>query len=643
MGKAEKPVEGNKGQPESVKFSIIVPVYNAARYLEEAVSSIVRQDYERVELLLVDDGSTDGSGALCEKLAREDKRIRVFHQENQGQIGARERGITEAAGDYLLFLDADDSLEAGALRILASAIRHEEPDILLFNGYEEQEGHVRLLWPEEEDGILDADVFRRKAVESRRYNQIWLKAFRRGLITGKRVSMEGRAVRSEEDLLMQLPWFSEAKKIARIPDKLYRYRVNPDSITHHLEKNKPSDALYLHGKLYYYALAFRCPEARKACNTRFLEDVITYVKQALQEKERFGLLHELAEKEEIWDIFAEKQDNLTGKQRLFLHLIRFLRFPKKKDLKKVLFRLLRNRRSIMRHPDQVDGVSLEWWDYRLNVGDTLSPVIVRWAKEKRDKEQRKEDEEKERQVAGGRLLALGSLLGMEAYDATVWGSGIHTDLSASAIFRNRRRTVLCCKAVRGPVTEAILNEAGYETSGVWGDPGILMPWIYPRKEALRDGEEKAGKDAFPNREEKAGQEGAGALMPKQAEKVLLIRHYIQAEDLPQGLPVSCLDVGTDDYKGTIQRIVAVDKVISSSLHGLILAECYGIPAIFLRQGMDREEIKYLDWYRSTGRETYPAADSVAEALTMEPAPLPKEEKLEEMREKLLLAFPKELF
>ena len=80
-------------------------------------------------------------------------------------------------------------------------------------------------------------------------------------------------------------------------------------------------------------------------------------------------------------------------------------------------------------------------------------------------------------------------------------------------------------------------------------------------------------------------------------------------------------------------------MISSALHGIILAECYGIPAVFLRQGVEREEMKYLDWYRSTGRETFSIADSLEEALRIPPSPMPDEEKLEEMRKNLFQAFP----
>ena len=88
-------------------ISIIVPVYNVKEYLPRCVESLKNQTYEPMEILLVDDGSTDGSGVLCDRLAEQDPRIRAFHQENGGSSSARNFGITEAGGAYLGFVDRD--------------------------------------------------------------------------------------------------------------------------------------------------------------------------------------------------------------------------------------------------------------------------------------------------------------------------------------------------------------------------------------------------------------------------------------------------------------------------------------------------------------------------------------------------------
>ncbi len=92
----------------SVKISVVIPVYNVMPYLERCVQSVLRQTYKDLEIILVDDGSKDDSGKLCDKLALSDHRIRVIHQENQGLSDARNNGIRQATGEYIIFIDSDD-------------------------------------------------------------------------------------------------------------------------------------------------------------------------------------------------------------------------------------------------------------------------------------------------------------------------------------------------------------------------------------------------------------------------------------------------------------------------------------------------------------------------------------------------------
>ena len=89
-------------------ISVIVPVYNAEKYLRECLDSIVNQTYKNIEIILVDDGSTDGSGAICDEYADKDVRIKVYHIPNGGASNARNLGIDNADGEYLMFVDSDD-------------------------------------------------------------------------------------------------------------------------------------------------------------------------------------------------------------------------------------------------------------------------------------------------------------------------------------------------------------------------------------------------------------------------------------------------------------------------------------------------------------------------------------------------------
>ena len=118
-----------------MKLSIIVPVYNVETFLNKCVDSLLAQDLpkEDYEIILVDDGSTDGSGNLCDSLAEEHGNIRVIHQQNRGLSGARNAGIPVASGDYVLFVDSDDYLCPNVLGTLVGRMEDQDLDILRFN------------------------------------------------------------------------------------------------------------------------------------------------------------------------------------------------------------------------------------------------------------------------------------------------------------------------------------------------------------------------------------------------------------------------------------------------------------------------------------------------------------------------------
>lgn len=103
---------------EKLKVSIIVPIYNTLDYLERCVNSIRKQSYKNLEIILVDDGSTDGSGQLCDMLEKQDNRIRVYHKENGGASSARNIGIRNAVGDYIGFVDSDDYIDADMYQMM---------------------------------------------------------------------------------------------------------------------------------------------------------------------------------------------------------------------------------------------------------------------------------------------------------------------------------------------------------------------------------------------------------------------------------------------------------------------------------------------------------------------------------------------
>lgn len=273
---------------------------------------------------------------------------------------------------------------------------------------------------------------------------------------------------------------------------------------------------------------------------------------------------------------------------------------------KYYYHLYRNQLRLNKQKVKKNCINLEWWDKKTNLGDELAPIIYNWIMEKN---QLDPDKNIGKTV---HLTTVGSLIGQGDYDAVVWGSGILDIVNARRLVRQHKFRKLDVRAVRGPITYNVLKSCGYDCPKVFGDPAILMPYIYMPKETN-----------------------------KKVYDVSVILHHSQEDTKIKDYHT--IDIQTKDYAYFIDEICKSRKVISSSLHGIILAETYNVPAVFLKSGMDDEITKFFDWYYSTGRTNLSFADSLEEALEVEVPKLPKEEKLEEMRKALLEAFPYDLW
>lgn len=218
-----------------VRFSIIVPIYNTRRYLEECVQSVMDQSFTDWELILVDDGSTDGSGEIADLLAAQDVRIQVVHQENRGQFFARQAGIRLAQGDYLFFLDSDDRFASGAFSLIHDLLEYKKWDMALFLG----RGFGADAEQGEPIGMLDAPagriepiIIQRIVASSERLNSMCLKVFRRSLFLHDEMDYRClRDVRHGEDKAMLLHPLTRARDCCYVPEVLYLYRRYASSTT----------------------------------------------------------------------------------------------------------------------------------------------------------------------------------------------------------------------------------------------------------------------------------------------------------------------------------------------------------------------------------------------------------------------------
>ena len=211
------------------KVSIIVPVYNVEDYLERCVKSIINQTYRNIEIILVDDGSTDKSGILCDELAKCDGRIQVFHKENGGLSDARNYGIDRAIGEYLLFVDSDDYIHPQMVEALYRAQSQTGADLVTCDYTRELDDISKIHI--EDYSSLDVKSFGRdEAMNNVSLNGIhvmaWNKLYKKKLFENIRYP-KGR-IHEDEWILHHLLW--ECEKVAVISEKLYFYTYRDDSI-----------------------------------------------------------------------------------------------------------------------------------------------------------------------------------------------------------------------------------------------------------------------------------------------------------------------------------------------------------------------------------------------------------------------------
>ncbi len=229
-----------------MKLSIIIPVYNVEKTLFDCVNSAHISSYDDWEIILIDDGSTDSSGEMCNQLAVQDKHIKVIHQENKGLSEARNCGIDKAKGDYLAFLDSDDMLQPGTLEHMTYLLdKHPNYDIVEFpvkvycNGPRERELKFNSSEYSSNDYWIESKAYK--------HAYAWNKVYRRRLFYAVRFP-RGRIF---EDVFTLPFLLKEAKIVATTPEGLYYYNDSPDGITRTADGKGLSDLLDAYMQIFH--------------------------------------------------------------------------------------------------------------------------------------------------------------------------------------------------------------------------------------------------------------------------------------------------------------------------------------------------------------------------------------------------------
>lgn len=272
---------------KKILISIILPVYNAEKYLSRCLDSLINQTYTNLEIICVDDGSTDNSLNLLKDYQNKDNRIKVIHQNNAGPGITRNNGLSVAAGDYIIFIDADDYTNREMFNFMLQKQINFDADICCCNVAWIYEDKQENCIPVIKDGLISNDLAMKFIGDDSFSSCLWNKLFKKELLSGFKLIPRFNA--DDYDACVRL--ISKAKKIYYTGQVLYFYfKGNPDSITLNCLKEKTTkDTFYVNKKCLYYLekkqFLSALPMARKKV---FIASVLLIISIYIHDKEQYN-------------------------------------------------------------------------------------------------------------------------------------------------------------------------------------------------------------------------------------------------------------------------------------------------------------------------------------------------------------------
>lgn len=224
------------------KITIIVPVYNVERYLQQCIESLINQSYENLEIILVNDGSTDASGEICDKYSSVDNRVKVIHKKNEGVSIARNTGLKEASGEYIAFVDGDDFLDKDIYFKLFQIINNSKYDLVMCRFYKSFSNRNNVIEnePLKEGEYKKEEIFKKLILpmignsfkntgKELIMGAVWRCLYKKEIIEKNRI--EFPIIKIAEDMLFHLNYLGYCNCVYILEEALYFYRFNEMSAT----------------------------------------------------------------------------------------------------------------------------------------------------------------------------------------------------------------------------------------------------------------------------------------------------------------------------------------------------------------------------------------------------------------------------
>lgn len=325
--------------------SVIVPVFNAETTIRKCIESILAQDHENIELLLVNDGSTDESGAICEAYQRNDKRVRLIEQANAGVSVARNRGIEMAKGEWLAFVDADDWIEPNGIGLLRDAAVTNRLDICIGSYYADNgrgrsgpisffaAGKKEIVFPRDRDDVLISCLCLSGISNDRAPTNVgvpWAKLYRRALLTDNDIRFPA-GMKRMQDSIFNLYAFQAAKAVGCVSHPVYTYRQWSGSACNRYMSDFHSTAKQILERIYAFAMEYQKQESfMQAYHAKAIALVIEGAKLQLLPKQngadtkhKIRLLRDWVAEDPCRDAVQQVDDRyLSPNQRLARALMR---------------------------------------------------------------------------------------------------------------------------------------------------------------------------------------------------------------------------------------------------------------------------------------------------------------------------------
>lgn len=298
-------------------ISIIIPVYNVEKYLNKCLNSVIEQTYKNIEVILIDDGSTDNSGKICDEYAKNDIRIKIIHQQNGGVSTARNNGLEHATGKYITFVDSDDYIEKEMIETMAKKIMKKNADIVICGVTDrDEENNIINQSLNKKENVFNNIEAIKEMLDEKLFNCVcWAKLYKKELFSDIEFNAK---IRIAEDMDVLYRVFYKSDKIVQISERLYNWTSRGDSATKGKDMSKWQDEIDVCENIIKFCEE-NCNEIEDYAVKRYIRINLTLSLNNLKEngtKENYNTLKKNLKKYDI-----EKNKAIRKKEKIKVKMI----------------------------------------------------------------------------------------------------------------------------------------------------------------------------------------------------------------------------------------------------------------------------------------------------------------------------------